>query len=139
MKHAGPRRGAMKCARTYSCNVLSGGAKIEHRMSNTECRMSKECVFISRVSSKSFVRIYYDDEGFRFLICLNNSSMFQPGLSQEGSYEMREDLFIVTYFTKLNTEYRTPNIECRRSAFLPLAYLVNCLCCSIVINGKLIK
>jgi hypothetical protein len=33
----------MKCAKTYSCNVLYG-VPIEPRILNTEYRMSKECV-----------------------------------------------------------------------------------------------
>jgi hypothetical protein len=38
-----PEREAMKCAKTYSCNVLYG-VPIEPRILNTEYRMSKECV-----------------------------------------------------------------------------------------------
>ncbi|HKZ37368.1 MAG TPA: hypothetical protein VJ184_06950, partial [Chryseolinea sp.] len=33
-----------------------------------------------------------------------------------GCYEMRKDLFLYYTGAKLNTEYRTPNVECRRSA-----------------------
>jgi len=41
-----PGRGAMKCAKTYSCNLLYGGAEIEHRISNKEHRMSKGWILL---------------------------------------------------------------------------------------------
>ena len=76
---------------------------------------------------------------------LNNSSMFQPGLSQssvwqwhvrigcspdetcgarEGCYEMRDDLFSNAH-TGANVEHRISNTECRISKErLSLAYPV---------------
>ena len=75
-----PGRGAMKCAKTYSCNLLYGGAEIEHRISNKEHRMSKGWILLF---AHSINYLYYEERRIQVSNIVNTSS-----------YEMREGLFL---------------------------------------------
>ena len=76
----GAREGAMKCAKNYSCNALYA-CQFEHRISNTECRMSNECV-LSLAHPVNCLHGSIMGRKNSVSIWLNNSSMFHPGLSQ---------------------------------------------------------